>query len=114
VKDPFCVCDGGCASWGGVQAGFASWGGQVRVVNLVYSSWGVQVCVCRSGVVNSWFQSFDGEASPPRRGESTRGSNHSLYNGDGIRRSDRWTQRQSIAKTIPQAVFFKALTITSP
>jgi hypothetical protein len=37
VKDPFCV-----------QAGFARWGGQVRVVKLVYSSWGVQVGVCRS------------------------------------------------------------------
>jgi hypothetical protein len=42
------------------QVGFAGWGGQFRMVKLVFSSWGVQVGVCRSGVVNSWFPSFDG------------------------------------------------------
>jgi hypothetical protein len=47
LRVPVCVGDGGCASWGGiaslggVQVGFASWGGKVRVVKLVYSRWGV-------------------------------------------------------------------------
>jgi hypothetical protein len=37
--------------WGGVQVGFPSWVGQVRVVKLVSSSVG-----CSSRVfVNSWF-----------------------------------------------------------
>jgi hypothetical protein len=54
-----CVGDGGCASWGGDQVGFASWGGQVGVFKLGC----VQVGVCRSGVVNSWFPSF--ERKPP-------------------------------------------------
>jgi hypothetical protein len=46
--------------WGGVQVGFAGWVGQLRMVKSVYSSWDVQVGVCRSGVVNSWLPSFDG------------------------------------------------------
>jgi hypothetical protein len=36
---------------------------QVGVVNLVYSSWRVQVGV-PVGVVNSWFPSFDGGSIP--------------------------------------------------
>jgi hypothetical protein len=32
-----CVGDGVCASRGGFQVGFASWGGQVRVVKLGWS-----------------------------------------------------------------------------
>jgi hypothetical protein len=32
VRVGICVGDGGCASWGGVQVGFASWGGQVRML----------------------------------------------------------------------------------
>jgi hypothetical protein len=63
VSIPFCVCDGGCASWGGVHS-WASWGGQVRMVKAVYSSWGAQVGACMSGVVNSWFPSFDGVSLP--------------------------------------------------
>jgi hypothetical protein len=43
------------------------------VFKLGWSSWGVQVEVCRSGVVNSWFPSFHGGSLPPRQGESTRG-----------------------------------------
>jgi hypothetical protein len=34
------------------------------VLKLGCSSWGVQVGVCRSGVVNSWFPSFDGVSLP--------------------------------------------------
>jgi hypothetical protein len=64
-----CIGDGGCASWGGVQVGFASWGGQVRVVELVYSSWGVKGGVCRSSIVNSWFPSSMEKASPPLQGK---------------------------------------------
>jgi hypothetical protein len=40
------VGDGGCARWGGGQAGFASWGGQVTVFKLGCSSRGVQVRCC--------------------------------------------------------------------
>jgi hypothetical protein len=36
-----CVGDGGCASWDGVQDGFASWGDQVRMVKFGCSSRGV-------------------------------------------------------------------------
>jgi hypothetical protein len=54
-----CVGDGGCASWGAVQVGFASW-----EVKLGSSSLGVQVGVCRSVVVNSRFPSFDGVSLP--------------------------------------------------
>jgi hypothetical protein len=38
------ICDGVCASWAGVQAGFPIWGGQVAV-KLECSSRGVQVGV---------------------------------------------------------------------
>jgi hypothetical protein len=41
VRVEICAGDGGCASWGGVQVGFASWGGQVRVFKLGCSSRGV-------------------------------------------------------------------------
>jgi hypothetical protein len=36
-----------------VGGGFAGWVGQLRMVKSVYSNWGVQVGVCRLGVVNS-------------------------------------------------------------
>jgi hypothetical protein len=49
------------AKFGAVfKFGCSSSGVQVRVVKLVYSSWGVHVGVCRSGVVNSWFPGVDG------------------------------------------------------
>jgi hypothetical protein len=37
---------------------------QFGVVKLRWSSWGVQVGVCRSGVVNSWLPFFDGIILP--------------------------------------------------
>jgi hypothetical protein len=60
VRVGICVGDGVCASWGGVQVGFASWGGQVTG----WSRWGVKIGVCRSDVVNSWFPLFDGVSLP--------------------------------------------------
>jgi hypothetical protein len=54
---------------------------QIGAVKLGWSSlWcsncGVQVGVCRSSVVNSWFPFFGGVSlSPPRQGESTRNGN---------------------------------------
>jgi hypothetical protein len=42
VRFGICVGDGVCASWGGDQVGFASWGGQARVVKVRCSRWGVQ------------------------------------------------------------------------
>jgi hypothetical protein len=43
----------------GLQVGWSSWRTQVWG-----SSWGVQVGVCRSSVVNSRFPSFDGVSLP--------------------------------------------------
>jgi hypothetical protein len=38
VRVGICVGVEVCASWGGVQDGFASWGGHVRVIKLGCSS----------------------------------------------------------------------------
>jgi hypothetical protein len=54
------VGDGGCASWGSVQVGVV----EFRVLKLGCSTLGVQVGVCRSGVVNSWFPAFGGVSLP--------------------------------------------------
>jgi hypothetical protein len=50
VRVGICVGDGGCASWGGVQVGFANWEFKFGCSNR--------------GVVNSWFPSFDGVSLP--------------------------------------------------
>jgi hypothetical protein len=46
VRIGICVGDGSCASWSGVQVGFARWGSQVRVFKFGCSSRGVQVGCC--------------------------------------------------------------------
>jgi hypothetical protein len=66
VRGGICVGDGVCASWGGVQVGCASYGGQIRVVMVGYSSRSLQV-------VNSWFPFFVGVSLPITSSESTRG-----------------------------------------
>jgi hypothetical protein len=55
-----CVGVGVCASLCGVQIGFPSWSGQVRIVNLGRSSRGVQVGV----LWISWFPFYDGVSLP--------------------------------------------------
>jgi hypothetical protein len=55
-----CVDDGVCASWGSVQVGFSSWGGQVKVV--------------KSGCCGFLgFYPFMEQASAPRQREYTQG-----------------------------------------